>query len=195
MKVVQIKCPRCQQPINSKVKDLAFYCSHCRTMHVRDGGVNVIDFDIAEFNPGAPQDRVYMPFWRLFTNFNINQSKSAGGAIYKLGKFLGGGSNSGNVFIYIPAWETNVSEFKHWAIGLTEAQPMYSLRNDFNNIERTPTVVTREEATQMADFVIVTMEAEKPGTLQYLDYSLNVQDTRLVYMPYVRGQNGFAPGL
>ena len=195
MKVVQIKCPRCQQPIYSKVKDLAFYCGHCRTMHIRDGGVNIIDFDIGEFNPGAPQDRMYMPFWRLFTNVRINQSKSAGGALYKLGRFLGGGSNDGNVFIYIPAWEMNVSEFKHWAVSLTEAQPMYSLRGDFNNVERTPTAVTREEAMQMADFVVVTMEAEKPGTLQYLDYSLNVQDARLIYLPYVRSQNGFVPGI
>ena len=50
MKVLQIKCPRCQQPIYSKVKDRAFYCNHCRTMHIRNGGRNVIDFDIAEFN-------------------------------------------------------------------------------------------------------------------------------------------------
>jgi len=194
MKVVQIKCPRCQQPIYSKVKDLAFYCNHCRTMHIRNGGTNVIDFDIAEFNVNSPPDRVYMPFWRLFTNFSINQSKVAGGTLHKLGRLLKGTTNGGNLFIYVPAWEMDVSTFKRWAMDLTEAQPMYSLRTDFNNVERVPTVVGKEEAMQMADFVIVTMEAEKPGTLQYLDYQLQVHDARLIYLPYVRGPSGPVPG-
>jgi len=195
MKVVQVKCPRCQQPIYSKVKDMAFYCNHCRTMHVRDGGVDILEFDIAEFNVNVPGERIYMPFWRLFSAVNINRSQVAGGNLHKLGNLLKGASDSGNVFIYIPAWETEVSEFRHWALNMTESQPMYSLRMDFNNVERGATAVSKEEASKMADFVVVTMEAEKPGTLQYLDYSLQVNDTRLVYLPFVRGPSGLSPGL
>jgi len=194
MKVVQIKCPRCQQPIYSKVKDRAFYCNHCRTMHVRNGGPNIIDFDIAEFNINAEGDRVYMPFWRLFTNFHINHSNVAGGAFHKLSRWMKGTANGGNLFIYVPAWATDVYEFKRWAMNFTEGQPAYSLRTDFNNVERGPTSVTKEEAMQLADFVIVTMEAERPGTLQYLDYSLQVHDARLIYLPFVRGPSGLSPG-
>jgi hypothetical protein len=194
MKVVQIKCPRCQTPIYSKVKDMAFYCSHCRTMHIRNGGVNIIDFDIAEFNINSAPDRVYLPYWRLFTTFTINESKVAGGTLHKLGRLLKGTANGGNLFIYIPAWETEVAEFKRWAMDMTEAQPIYSLRTDFNNVDRYPTAMSREEAMQMADFVIVTLEAEKPGTLQYLEYGLQVQDARLIYLPYVRTASGVVPG-
>jgi hypothetical protein len=194
MKVLQIKCPRCQQPIYSKTKDLTFYCPHCRTMHVRDGGVNIIDFDIAEFNVNAPPDRVYMPFWRLFSTVRINQSQVTGGTLHKLGRLLKGTVDGGNVFIYVPAWETEVQEFKRWSMGMTESQPIYSLRMDFNNVERVATAVSKEEAMRMADFVIVTMEAEKPGTLQYLNYSLQVHDARLIYLPFVKGPGGMAPG-
>ncbi len=195
MKVVQVKCPRCQQPIYSKVKDLAFYCQHCRTMHIRNGGTNIIDFDIAEFSPNARGDRVYMPFWRLFSSFTINQANVAGGTFHKLSRMIKGTANGGNLFIYVPAWETAVDEFKRWSMGMTEGQPMYSLRQDFNNVERGPTAITKEEAMQLADFVVVTMEAERPGTLQYLDYSLQVHDARLVYLPFVRGAQGLVSGL
>ena len=194
MKVLQIKCPNCHQPIYSKVKDRAFYCHHCRTMHIRNGGTEIIDFDIAEFNPNASGERVYMPFWRLYSTFRINQSNVSGGAFHKLGRWLNGTSKGGNLFIYVPAWATEVHEFKRWAMGLTEGQPMYSLRTDFNNVERGPTSVAKEEAMKMADFVIVTMEAERPGTLQYLDYSLQVHDARLVYLPFLRGPQGITPG-
>ena len=107
---------------------------------------------------------------------------------------LKGTANGGNLFIYVPAWETDVNEFKRWSMDLTENQPMYSLRTDFNNVERGATSVSKEEAMQMADFVIVTMEAERPGVLQYLDYGLQVHDARLVYVPMVRAPSGLAPG-
>ncbi|HNU35289.1 MAG TPA: hypothetical protein PKJ15_01720, partial [Methanomassiliicoccales archaeon] len=95
---------------------------------------------------------------------------------------------------YVPAWETEIGEFKHWSVSLTENQPMCSLRPDFNNVERFTTSVSKEEAMQLADFVIVTMEAERPGVLLYLDYGLQVHDARLVYLPFVRGPSGLAPG-
>lgn len=194
MKVIQIKCPRCHQPIYSKVKDSAFYCQQCRTMHIRNGGVSIIDFDIGEFNLNAPPDRVYMPFWRLFSSFTINQSRVVGGTLHKLGRLMKGTANGGNLFIYVPAWEADVHEFKRWSMTLTENQPAYSLRQDFNNVERAATCVSKEEAMKLADFVVVTMEAERPGTLQYLDYGLQVHDARLVYLPFVRTPSGLAPG-
>jgi hypothetical protein len=38
--------------------------------------------------------------------------------------------------------------------------------------------------------VAVTLEAEKPGKLQFLDYDLKVQETKLVYLPFVQGAKG-----
>ena len=51
----------------------------------------------------------------------------------------------------------------------------------------------RSEAKEMADFVVVTIEAEKPGVLQSLDYTLTVHDAKLVYMPFVSTQRGLVP--
>ncbi len=61
---------------------------------------------------------------------------------------------------------------------------------DFGGRERLGTNITKDEAADVADFVIVTMEAEKPGVLQSLTYDLKVNDIKLIYLPY-----SFAPGL
>jgi hypothetical protein len=77
MKVIQVKCPRCQQPIYSKVKDgrsTATTAAPC-TSGTGPGGHRLRH---GEFNMNAPPDRTYMPFWRLFSTFSINQSKVAG---------------------------------------------------------------------------------------------------------------------
>jgi len=39
------------------------------------------------------------------------------------------------------------------------------------------------------------MEAEQPGVLQQLDYSLTVNDTKMVYLPFIRTASGMIPAL
>lgn len=197
MKVVQVRCPHCNNPIKMKQKDLLFYCDSCKTMHVRDGGVTVVDYEIGEFGRGAPQgDRVYVPFWRLYCSFTIQNVKIEGGGFYKLSNWLKGGTGtSGEIFIFVPASDFDPATFKRLAIMLTTMPPKYASRTDFDNVPRLPATMKREEAIQMAHFVVITMEAEKPGTLQNLDYSLQVNDARAVYLPFLTSQQGLVLGL
>jgi hypothetical protein len=197
MKVVQVRCPHCSNPIKMKQKDLLFYCDSCKTMHVRDGGVTVVDYEIGDFGRGAPQgDRVYVPFWRLYCSFTIQNVKIEGGGFYKLSNWLKGGTGtSGDIFIFVPASDFDPATFKRLAIMMTTLPPQYASRTDFNNVPRLPTTMTKEEAIQMAHFVVITMEAEKPGILQDLDYSLQVNDARAVYLPFLTSQQGLVLGL
>ena len=70
MKVVQVKCPSCNTPIYSKERDRLFFCDKCNTLHVRDGGVEKVEYEIAEFNKSAQGEKVYMPFWRMYRGFS-----------------------------------------------------------------------------------------------------------------------------
>ena len=56
-----------------------------------------------------------------------------------------------------------------------------------------PATMSRQDARELADFIVVTMEAEKPGVLQRLDYSLIVNGTKMVYLPFVISQSGLVP--
>jgi hypothetical protein len=69
-------------------------------------------------------------------------------------------------------------------MSLTYEPPRYRPRTDFGGRQRLGTSITKEEAAELADFVIVTIEAEKPGVLQSLTYDLKVNDTKLIYLPY-----------
>jgi hypothetical protein len=86
-----------------------------------------------------------------------------------------------------------IDRFKGMAVDFTVNPPPYSTRMDFGLVPRLPTVVKRGEAMEMADFVVVTIEAERPGVLQYLDYALTVHDAKLVYLPFVSTQRGLVP--
>lgn len=196
MRIVQVKCPSCNQPISMKEKDKLFYCEKCNVMHIREGGEpERIDFEIAEFSPKAQGERVYMPFWRLYTTFIVRSKNVQGGTIFKISQWLKGGSDSGNMFIYIPAAELDASSFRRFSTMFTGAAPRYPTRLNFAGVRRLPGKLPKQEAAQLADFVVVTMEAEQPGVLQQLDYSLTVNDTKLVYLPFVMTPQGPAPAL
>ncbi len=196
MRILQVKCPSCNQAISMKEKDRLFYCDRCNVMHIREGGMSErIDFEIAEFNPKAQGERVYMPFWRLYTTFVVRSKNVQGGAVFKMSQWLRGGSDSGNMFIYIPASELDANNFGRLSTMFTGAAPRYATRLNFANVRRIPGTLPKQEAVQLADFVVVTMEAEQPGVLQQLDYSLTVNDTKLVYLPFVMTPQGPVPAL
>jgi hypothetical protein len=196
MKVIQVKCPKCSTPIIQKERDMLFYCSNCGVMHVRDGGVQVIDYEIADFAKGAPSDRVYVPFWRMYCSFTINHQSSSGGALYKLSNWVKDtANNSGEIFVWVPAADFDQATFKRYSTMFTASPPRYASRIDFGNVPRLPAAMKKEEAMKLADFVVVTMEAEKPGILQELQYSLQVKDARVLYLAFVSGPSGLTPSM
>lgn len=195
MRVVQVRCPSCNSPIYSKERDRLFYCDKCNIMHVRDGGVNKIDFEIADHDRSAQGEMVYVPFWRLYCSFVIRSKSVEGGYVFRLSSWLKNDDGSGNIFIYVPAADFDPGTFKRLALDFTTSSLRYSTRLDFGGIRRMPSVMSMEEASEMADFIVVTMEAEKPGVLQRLDYSLTVSGTKMVYLPFVIGPGGLVPVL
>ncbi len=104
--------------------------------------------------------------------------------MYKLSKYMQGGGNTGSFNVFVPAAEMDIGTSKQLAMSLTYEPPRYRPRMDFGGRQRLGTNITKEEAAELADFVIVTMEAEKPGVLQSLTYDLKVNETKLVYLPF-----------
>jgi len=195
MRVVQVKCPQCNSPITMKQKDTLFYCSQCNTIHIREGGIEKLDYEIADFNPSMQGDRWYVPFWRVYASFVVRSKRVEGGTTFKLFSWLKGSNDSGNLFIYIPAPELDTATFRRLSSMLTAGTPRYATRLNFGNVPRVSAVLTRKEAAELSDFVIVTMEAEQPGVLQNLDYTLTVNDTKLVYLPFIKTGAGLTLAL
>ncbi|MDW5563635.1 MAG: hypothetical protein SA339_10450 [Methanomassiliicoccus sp.] len=191
MRIVQVKCPNCGQPIYQKTRDEMFLCQNCGTIHQRDAqGPHKVPFEVASPNPAAAGQRSYMPFWRLRCDFIIRSRKVEGGLLHKLATSFNGADNGGSLYIFVPAADLDTATFRRLAVMLTSSPPRYQARSDFAGIERIPTTMGQDEALEMADFVAVTLEAEKPGTLQYLDYELKVQEARLIYLPVIGTPDG-----
>ncbi len=194
MRVVQVKCPQCNTAITMKEKDTLFFCQQCGTVHIRENGTpEKLDYEIADFNQSIQGDKWYVPFWRVYASFQVFSKQVEGGTAFKLFSWLKGSTDTGNMFIYIPAAEMDIGNFKRLSTMLTTNAPRYPTRLNFGGVNRVSAALSRKEAAELADFVVVTMEAEQPGVLQNLNYSLTVNDTKLVFIPCIKTTAGLQP--
>jgi len=195
LKVIQVKCPKCNTAISMKQRDKLFLCTQCNTLHTRDEGVEIVPYEIAEFNPRLHGDDLYIPFWKMNCAFMIRSKQVQGGGLSRLAAWLKGSSNTGNIMIYIPATDLDPGTFRRLVTLFMTNPPKYTTRFNFGGIRNLASNVTKKEATELADFAVVTMEAEQPGVLQYLDYTLTVNDSKIVYLPFMNTSGGLMPAL
>lgn len=198
MKVAQVKCPRCGKPSFSKLKDTIILCEECRTMHtLGEAGPIILEYEIAEFQKELPFRKFHMPFWRLFSQVAILSEQVSGGwAGRLLSAAAGGGAGtSGTMFIFVPAIDMAPEVYKRMAQDYTTNPPQYRGAERFG-FERLPVTVDELAARKLADFLILSFEAEKPGVLQNIKYQVDVQRAKLVYLPFYQdGEGRWQPGL
>lgn len=192
VKLISVKCPSCGTALEGKVADRVYLCD-CGVMHTRDDdGKREVNYTIAApRDPNAPPTTlIYVPFWRLDSDVVIHYTRSEGGFFSKL---FGKDWKGGRVSIYIPAVDWDPGTFKHWASTLTSHPPKIGLMKEFGSYERDAVTVDEMEAQQLADFLILTFEAEKAGVLQEISYEVKVFDMSLLYIPFDRSGGSFAP--
>ena len=194
VKLTSVKCPSCGTALEGKVADRVYLCD-CGMMHTRDDdGTREVKYTIAApRDPSAPPSALlYIPFWRLDSDVAIHYSRSEGGFFSKL---FGKDWKGGRVSIYIPAVNWDPGTFKHWASTITSSPPKVQPVGEFGPYERDAVTIDETEAQQLADFLILTFEAEKPGVLQEISYTVKVFNTSLLYLPFDRTGASFAPFL
>jgi hypothetical protein len=191
-----VKCPSCGQPIQGKAADRVFLCT-CGVLHTRDDdGTRQLEYAIAPPKPASapPSAVLYVPFWRLDADVAIHYSRSTGmGGFFN--KLFGKDWKGGRVSIYVPAVDWDPGTYKRWASTVTSSPPKFKMAQDFGPFEKMPVVIDETEAKQLADFLILTFEAEKSGVLQEMSYEVKVFGTSLLYLPFNRGEGSFTPML
>lgn len=191
-KVVPIICPGCGNPMYTKDHDSVYLCQ-CGTLHSRNGKASILEYEVGAFKP-EDGEKVYLPFWKLGVDFGVKYEKVEGGMVSKFAGFLKGDSNVGHVDMLLPAFDTGADRYKEMAKILTLSPPAYQKDRFDPNVRREPCSITIDMTDEMADFLFVTIEAEKPGVMQQLDYDLKVTSKKMLYLPYYKKGNDFRPG-
>jgi hypothetical protein len=187
--VLVIDCPACGQPIRKGEPDLVFLCE-CGALHTRhDSDARELKHEVAvaRQETGRSQELTLVPFWRLECQVTIRHLASKEGFLSRLARAASGaevGQGGGATTVWVPAPEWDPASFKQWATWLSTDNPSLEYGGDLGTAKRLAVDIGRDEAVTLADFVILTIEAERPGVLQELDYEVAVNQVVLVYLPF-----------
>ncbi len=189
MQVVQVRCPECGNPIMSKQKDTVFYCNNCGTMHIRNGGIKVLDVEIGAFNPNAPQASAP---WRSISPWSstasgpraaASESWRTGSGETRLGEpvHLGAG---------LRIWGSTGSSRWPWS-SPSPHRPQH--QDGLRPGARAPDGGEAGGGDGDGRFRGGHDRGRKPGVLQDLDSTSRVHDAKLVYLPFVSTSGGLVP--
>ena len=199
MRLVQVECPKCGLPIPPERNqgDTILLCTSCGAFHTRNGEARLVEVSVALPNRPGPGALVYVPFWRVLGYVRIFSEQVSGGTLWRLAQLFTGTTqpNEGWVNVFVPATPVGPDTFKAWATGFTNRPPMLRPAAGLGESPRLPTLIATDVAAKLADFIILSNEAEKPGTLQSISYSFDPREFHLHYFPFYWDGQAYQVGL
>ena len=185
--LIAIKCTSCGSGLMVEVNDYVVYCSNC------GNGYEIIDAKLVpmEINFAKPAvkgqgDVVYKPFWLMNINVNIISRDASGGFISNL--FGGSHKTSGDVLFYVPAFWMTIDSVKNIGGTFTLKNPVASPQKF--NTKMTGFAFSKEDAKKIAEFIFLSIEAEKSDTVRSIEYEMKVNSIQVLGVPFYQQPNG-----
>ena len=197
LRLVALKCKKCGSLLDADPKDVVYYCSNCGTgyeiINEKDELV-ALDINFALPKKALDAEIVYFPFWVFNADININE-RNASGTLGSVVDFIKGKITGGPKSIekfYVPAFETSMENIKKLGLEFTRNQP------DFDTLKKDKLkgcTYSSRDAEKIADFIFLSMEAEKPDMLKNISYTLGLSSPKVIGMPFYRDDAGFIDGI
>lgn len=183
-----VKCKKCGSGLVVEVNDNIVYCSSCGSgFELINGDMVPIEINFAAAAIRGTGEMIYKPFWLLRTNITIHERKATGNFL----KNLFGGSNenaSGDITFYIPAFYCPIDAMKQLATEFTMRNPVASPQK--YNTKLVGFAYGKEDAKKLAEFVLISLEAEKKDVMKSFQYTINFESMEILGIPFYNQGGG-----
>ncbi len=186
-KLVAIKCKSCDSGLVVEVNDNITYCQSCGSgWEIIEGELHPIEINFASAAIRGDGEIIYKPFWLVTTNINILERNSSGGFLSNL---FGGSKeqSSGTIKFYIPAFACDLEKMKNMALAFTSSNPAPSPQK--YNAKLMGFTYGKEDAKKLAEFLLISIEAEKSDTIKTFRYDMKFEKLEILGVPFYRLPN------
>ncbi len=187
-KLIALKCVSCDSGLVVEVNDNVVYCSSCGSGYeIINDKLVPIEINFAKPLIQGKGEMVYKPFWLMKIYVNILSRNSSGGWISNL---FGSNKNQteGEVLFYVPAFWMTIDSVKNIGGTFTLKNPVASPQK--YNVKMTGFNFSKDDAKKIAEFIFLSIEAEKSDTLKSIQYKLDVKSTEVLGIPFYKQPNG-----
>lgn len=179
MKLLLLRCPRCNHALSPGLYDQVVQCPNCRAaVTISEDSLALLPAQYAA--PAVPNPPAWLPFWVYLGRVTIVQRKTQGGrsAERDARAFWGQPRR-----VYIPAWAYELIEARDLVRTLLEDQPVLEAVTPPEDAAFEPVVVTPADARKLLELVIVSLEAQRNDWMETLSFDLQLEDEALWLLP------------
>jgi hypothetical protein len=186
-KLVALKCKSCDSGLVVEVNDNVVYCSSCGNgWEIVDGELVPLEVNFAKPLIQGTGDLIYKPFWMVDTYLKIVSRDASGGFVSNL--FGGSNKMEGDILFYVPAFWMTIESVKEIGGTFTMKNPVASPQK--YNVKMTGFNFNKDDAKKIAEFIFLSIEAEKGDTVRNIDYDMKVKSINVLGIPFYKQANG-----
>lgn len=185
MKLLLLRCPKCNHALAPGNDDQVVQCPNCReAVTINEGGLSILPAQYAR--PAVESPPYWLPFWVYRGEVTILERKTQGGrSAEKAAQEFWGQPRR----VYIPAWACDLIEARDLVEELLEKQPVMEATTPPEGAAFEAAVVTPADARKLLELVIVTIEAERSDYLENFEFDLRLDSEALWLLPAARENN------
>lgn len=174
VRLIPLTCIRCHGPVQAQPDEVAWVCEHCGQGLLLSGEKGLVSLDIF-FSKDIQPGEKGMPFWVARGTTQIRRRETYKGDEMRTAQEFW---SSARLF-YIPAWETSLEEVVSRGVAL--------LRNPVRMESGPaapflPVTTPREDLSALAEFMVVSIEADRKDAMKSIDFDLSLEPAQLWIM-------------
>jgi hypothetical protein len=186
-KLIALKCPTCDSGLMVEVNDTVCYCSSCGNGYeIKDDQLVPIEVNFAKPLVQGQGEIIYKPFWTLNSYVKILSRDASGGWVSNL--FGSKNKPEGDVLFYVPAFWMTIDSVKNIGGAFTTKNPVASPQK--YNVKMTGFNFSKYDARKIAEFIFLSIEAEKSDTIKSISYDIDVKSIQVLGIPFYQQPNG-----
>jgi len=187
-KLEAVKCRSCGSGLVIEVNDNIVYCSSCGSgFEIVDGELTPIEINFAAAAIRSEGEMIYKPFWLLKVKVDVLERKAKGEFLKNL--FGGSGEmTAGDITFYIPAFYCHLDTMKNLSSQFTLRHPVASPQK--YNVKLVGFAFGKEDAKKLAEFILISLEAEKGDTIKSFKYEMKYNSMEILGIPFYKLDNG-----
>ncbi|MCA9866209.1 MAG: hypothetical protein KIS95_01050 [Anaerolineae bacterium] len=182
MKLLLLRCPKCNFALSPGQDDQVVQCPNCRgAVAIHEGGLALLAAQYVR--PTVETPPLWLPFWVYRGKVTIKERKTQGGR---------SAEKDAQAFwaqprqVYIPAWACELVEARDIVEMMLEKQPAMEAIIPPEGAAFEPAVVTTADARKLLELVIVSIEAGRRDWMESLDFDLRLDSEALWLLPAER---------
>lgn len=177
-----IKCANCGSTLNVEINDEITYCISCGSgFELVDGKLCPIEVNFISPLKAQQGELIYKPFWKLEADVTVIDRDAGGGFLKKI--FTGNTTGAGGILNFvIPAFDCSIVSLKKLAMYYTFQNPPLSPQKFSVSLKGFS--YGRDDARKLAEFTLISFEAEKPDTIRSLRYEIKFLNDSILGMPF-----------